>query len=254
MSDLKLALLGTGRMGEAVERAAHEAGHTVVARLGRAELELERTAVAAALSGADVAVDFTHADQVAASVAATADAGVALVVGTTGWSLEQAGLERVAEAGRGVVHGPNFSLGVHLFAQLVREAGRLADALGGYDVHLHETHHRFKKDHPSGTAVRLAGILLEELEDKDRWELGPVEGEPRERTLYVSSSRGGHVPGTHTVGLEGIWDRIELRHEARGREGFAQGAVRAAEWVRDRTGVFAFTDVVDELLSKDERN
>lgn len=249
MSELTLALLGTGRMGEAVEAAAGRAGHRIGARLGRDELSAGPEAVAGALAGVDVAIDFTHGDQVPGSVAAAARAGVALVVGTTGWSPEHAGLERVEAAGRGVVHGPNFSLGVHVFVQLAREAARLVDAVGGYDVHLHEAHHRFKKDHPSGTAIRVADTLLEELSDKERWELGPVQGAPREEVLYVTSARAGHIPGTHTVGLEGIWDRMELRHEARGREGFAQGAVRAAEWVRERTGIFTFREVVDDLLS-----
>jgi 4-hydroxy-tetrahydrodipicolinate reductase len=251
-SPLTLALLGTGRMGLAVASAAESAGHTVGPRLGRAALAAGPDDVAEALQGSDVAIDFTHADQVPASVEAAAKAGVALVVGTTGWSADAAGLERVSDAGRGVVHGPNFSLGVHLFVQLAREAARLADAVGGYDVHLDEAHHRFKKDHPSGTAIRVAETLLEELSDKDRWELGPFEGAARDDTLYVTSARAGHIPGTHAVGLEGLHDRLELRHEARGREGFAQGAVRAAEWVARRTGIFTFEEVVDDLLATDE--
>lgn len=254
MSELTLALLGTGRMGEAVEAAAARAGHRVGVRLGRDALDRGPEAVAAALEGADVAVDFTHGDQVPDSVEAAARAGVALVVGTTGWSVEEAGLERVEAAGRGVVHGPNFSLGVHVFVKLAREAARLVDAVGGYDVHLEEAHHRFKKDHPSGTAIRVAETLLRELDGKDRWELGPFQGPPEPRTLYVTSARAGHIPGTHTVGMEGVWDRLELRHEARGREGFAQGAVRAAEWIRGRTGVFTFEEVVEDLLSSRERS
>lgn len=254
MSGLTLALLGTGRMGEAVEVAAERAGHRVGPRLGREELDGGPEAVAGALHGVDVAIDFTHGDQVPASVAAAARAGVALVIGTTGWSPDEAGLDRVEGAGRGVVHGPNFSLGVHVFLQLAREAARLVDAVGGYDVHLHEAHHRFKKDHPSGTAIRTAETLLGELSGKERWELGPLEGAPREEVLYVTSARAGHVPGTHVVGMEGVWDRLELRHEARGREGFAQGAVRAAEWVRERTGVFTFREVVEDLLSSSERD
>ena len=252
MSELTLALLGTGRMGEAVEAAAARGGHRVTARLGRETLSEGPAAVARALDGVDVAVDFTHGDQVPASVEAAARAGVALVIGTTGWSVDDAALERVEETGRGVVHGPNFS--VHLFVQLTREAARLADAVGGYDVHLHEAHHRFKKDHPSGTAIRVAETLLEESGAKERWELGPFEGAAREDTLYVTSARAGHIPGTHVVGLEGVWDRMELRHEARGREGFAQGAVRAAEWIRERTGIFTFQEVVDDLLSSRERS
>jgi len=185
-------------------------------------------------------------------VAAAAKAGVALGTGTTGWALDGGGLGGVEAAGGGVVHGPNFSLGVQIFLQLAREAARLADAVGGYDVHLQEAHHRFKKDHPSGTAIRVAETLLEELRAKSRWELGPVEGAAVEDVLYVTAARAGHVPGIHVVGMEGRWDRMEVRHEARGREGFAQGAVRAAEWIRGRTGVFTFREVVADLLSSSE--
>jgi 4-hydroxy-tetrahydrodipicolinate reductase len=253
MTRLTLALLGTGRMGESVEAEARRVGHRVGPRLGREELARGPDAVAAALEGADVAIEFTHADQVPASVEAAARAGVDLVVGTTGWSREDVRLERVAEAGRGLVHAPNFSLGVHVFLELARAAARLVDGVGGYDVHVHETHHRFKRDHPSGTAIRVAETLLDGLSAKDRWEPAPPEDAPEEEVLYVSSARAGHVPGTHVVGLEGVFDRLELRHEARGREGFAQGAVRAAGWIHGRTGVYTFREVVEDLLSSSER-
>jgi 4-hydroxy-tetrahydrodipicolinate reductase len=173
---------------------------------------------------------------------------VNLIVGTTGWRPADAGLDRVAAAGGGVVHGANFSLGVQAFLRLAREAARLANAVGGYDAYILETHHRHKRDQPSGTAIRLADAVTEELQDKSRWSAGPPDGQADPRVLYVTSVRAGEVTGTHLVGFEGLDDQLELRHEARSRAGFARGALRAAEWVRHRAGVYSFEEVVADLL------
>src|SRR5690606_20326181 len=138
--------------------------------------------------------------------------------------------------------GPNFSLGVQIFFRLVRTASRLSSAAGGYDVHVHEAHHRHKVDHPSGTARRVADLAVEQDASKDRWEAGPPEGAADPRVLYVTSTRAGEIPGMHTLGLEGAHDRIELTHEARSRDGFAAGAVLAAEWIRERRGLYTFDE------------
>lgn len=253
---MRLALVGTGRMGTAVAAAALEAGHEVAARLGRPALSAGPATVAEALEGADVAVDFTHADAVGTTVAGAARARVALVTGTTGWAADSDGILTPArDAGIGVVHGPNFSVGVHLFLALVREAARGIDALAasgaaGYDAHVHESHHRHKKDAPSGTARVLAEALVAEMGDKDGWK-APVPGSPPDpRTLLVTSTRAGEIAGEHLVGLEGPDDRIRLRHEAKGRGGFARGALMAAAWIRKRTGVHTFEEVVADLLAR----
>lgn len=237
-------------MGRAVEAEAGAAGHHVVARFDPLEASAEATTLADALSGADVAVDFSVAEEVAGTAAAAAAAGVDLVVGTTGWGEETLRALRAAAADIGIVHAPNFSEGVHVFLRLAQEAGRLADAVGGYDVSIHEVHHRHKRDHPSGTARRIAEVLVDALSSKHRWRPGPPEGAADPETLYVTSARTGEVPGIHVIGIEGSHDRIELRHEAGGREGFARGAVRAAEWVRGRRGLFTFEYVMDELVSE----
>lgn len=229
-------------MGRAVEALALERGHQIVARLERDD------DVAGGLGEADVAVEFTTPDAVVDNVRTAASLGVPIVVGTTGWyaRMDEA-RAAVEDAGTGLVWAPNFSLGVQLFFRLAREAGRLADALEEYDVAVHEAHHRHKLDHPSGTARRLADLLVEAIGRKQRWEEGPFEGAPDPAVLEVTSSRAGEVPGTHVVALDGPDDRVELRHEARGRNGFARGAVLAAEWIRDRTG---FHDIDDMLADR----
>ena len=239
---MKLALIGHGRMGRAVEAAAVERHHAVVARLDMGD-RIDRKS----LAGADVAVDFTLADAVVNNVSAIAGAGVDLVIGTTGWydRMEDVAAT-VRDAGVGCLWSPNFSLGVQLFFRLAAAAGDLADALGEYDVHVHETHHRHKVDHPSGTAVRLAELLVGRLRRKRLWKEGPPDGTPAPEILWVSSTRAGEVPGIHEVGLEGPSDSIVMRHTACGREGFARGAVSGAEWVRGRTGFFS----MDEMLAQ----
>ena len=244
---MKVALIGYGRMGHVVEAVAAARGHEVVARLDVGD-RIDR----ASLSGAEVAVDFTVPDAVEANAHRIAEAGTDLVIGTTGWYERTKDVEAlVRDAGIGCVWSPNFSLGVQLFFRLAREAGRLANALEEYDVHVHEAHHRHKLDHPSGTARKLADILVEALARKTAWREGPSEGAPDPSVLWVSSARAGEIPGTHEVGLEGPADSIVLTHVARGREGFAGGAVAAAEWVRGRKGFFGMDDMLAERFGQD---
>jgi 4-hydroxy-tetrahydrodipicolinate reductase len=239
---MRLALLGYGRMGHEVEAAALQRGHEVVA-----VVDDPAGATRGSLGEAQVAIDFSTPDAALPNIRKITSAGLDLVVGTTGW---YAGLQdaqaAVKGAGTGLLWAPNFSLGVQLFLRLVREAGRLVDALDEYDVVVHEVHHRHKLDHPSGTAAKLADMLVAQVARKDRWKEGPPEGAPDPRVLWVSSSRAGEVPGTHVIGLEGPDDAIELRHTARGRAGFARGAVVAAEWISGRKGFFSIDDMLAE--------
>jgi 4-hydroxy-tetrahydrodipicolinate reductase len=239
---MKVALLGYGRMGHEVEAACRAQGHEVVA-----VVDDHAGATRGSLEGAEVAIDFTTPEAALPNIVRASGLGLDLVVGTTGWynRLEEARAV-VQKAGTGLVWAANFSLGVQLFLRLAREAGRLVDALGEYDVAVHEVHHRHKVDHPSGTAIRIAEALVESVKRKERWAAGPPEGAPDPRVLWVSSARAGEVPGTHVVSLEGPDDSIELRHTARGRSGFARGAVAAAAWIRGRKGFFGIEDMLGE--------
>jgi 4-hydroxy-tetrahydrodipicolinate reductase len=245
---MKLALVGYGKMGKAVQDVALERGHQVVARI---DPTLDTGEIGAeALGGADVAIEFTLPDVAVDNIKALAAAGVDAVVGTTGWHdrLDEAAAA-VNDAGTGMVHAANFSLGVNLFLRLARSAAKMADALSEYDVHVREAHHRHKIDYPSGTAITLANILIEELTGKESWSATLPAGAPLPQVLYVASERVGEVAGTHIVGLEGPDDRIELRHKARTRAGFAKGAVAAAEWIRGRSGVFTLDDMLAETFT-----
>jgi 4-hydroxy-tetrahydrodipicolinate reductase len=245
---MKLALIGYGRMGHVIDQVAKARGHEVVARLDMGDAIDAQT-----LAGARVAFDFTLPDAVIDNARRVAGAGVGLVIGTTGWYERMDELKSVVASAEGAcIWSPNFSLGVQAFLRIASAAGRLADALEEYDVHVHEQHHRHKVDHPSGTAIRLAEVLLDALRRKTSWKEGPPAGAPDPATLWISTARAGEIPGTHEVALEGPSDSILVRHTARGRDGFARGAVEAAEWLAGRTGFFEMDDLLADRLGRRE--
>ncbi|TVP76491.1 MAG: 4-hydroxy-tetrahydrodipicolinate reductase [Gemmatimonadales bacterium] len=251
---LRVGLLGLGRMGRAVRDALEERGHEVALVVdpswgpdpgpGRA-IRLEP----GLLDGVDVVIDVSTGPAVPGHAEACARSGTPLVVGATGWDDDRPGVEeRARNAGIGLLVAPNFSLGVNLFFRMVRHAARLVNAADPRDAALHEAHHRHKADHPGGTARRLAEILVEELDGKTGWTTELPAGSPFDpQVLQVGVTRAGEIPGTHRVVLDGPADTLELVHTARSREGFARGAVAAAEWIHGRTGVFTMEDLLDDL-------
>ncbi len=196
------------------------------------------------LADADVAIVFTTPEAVRESVTMAAEAGVDLVVGSTGWSDDLRAIESaVRSTDIGMIHSPNFSMGVYVFRRLAAAAARMIDGLEGYDVRVHETHHEHKVDHPSGTAIALAEILVEGLSSKHRWEEEAVRGVRSDAgTLYVTSTRTGEVAGIHEIEITGPDDGLELKHVAKGRVSFAKGAVAAAEWIHGRKGIYTMDD------------
>ena len=249
---MKLALVGYGRMGKAIEAAALERGHEIVAIVDptatgervRSRLDPDT------LAGARVAFEFTCASSAEPNVIALLQAGIAAVCGTTGWAPGEDLRRAARQAGVGAVVAPNFSVGMNLFYAVVREAARLTGAADLYDPFVVEQHHRAKLDSPSGTALHLATIVREAAPNFAEIEIGnPAQPPVSGRAVHVASVRAGHEPGTHTVGFDGVHDRITLTHAARGRGGFALGAVLAAEWVVGRAGLHGFDEVVRDLVT-----
>jgi 4-hydroxy-tetrahydrodipicolinate reductase len=180
--------------------------------------------------GVDVCIDFTTPDAVVENIRRVAALGVNLVVGTTGWHNRLEEVRRIIEgSGVGMVYAANFSIGVNLFYRLARAAAEIFSGFSMYEPYLMETHHKFKKDAPSGTA----------LEIKQQ-----IQSAFRSREIPVTSVRAGYIPGTHELGFDSEADTIILRHTARGRQGFAEGALHAARWVVGKKGLFSFTDVL----------
>ncbi len=238
---MKLALFGLGGMGRLVQARAREAGHEVAATFTDEDAGRDWQDLARALRGVDAAVDFTVAGAVLGHVRACVSAGVPLVEGTTGWQAGLAEVRGVVEQGKGaLVYGANFSVGVNLFYRVVAVAAAQYARDPAYAPFLEEAHHARKKDAPSGTALKLKDLVAHAYGGRE---------------IPVASTRAGHIPGTHLVGFDGPADQITLTHTARSREGFAAGALLAAQWVAGgrRRGVFEFSEVLDEILGGKEQ-
>lgn len=224
----RIAILGMGKMGREVDGLAKERGVEVVSRLDVADVR-DRAAAKAALERADVAVEFTTPTAAVSNIDLCLEAGVPIVVGTTGWYDELDGVRSsVQKTGGALLFAPNFSLGVALMKALCARAGELLRAMDGFDVHISETHHAQKKDAPSGTALLLRAALGEAGRD-----------------VQITSLRTGNVPGHHEVAIDGAFETVVVSHDARSRRVFADGALRAALWLRGRKGVFTMDDVLE---------
>ncbi len=221
----KLAIVGYGKMGRLIEQLAPEYDFSIHARVDlNGDYEAAR--------GADVAVEFTMPDAVAGNVEKLAELGVPMVIGTTAWSKDMDRVRAAADKhGAGIVWSPNFSIGVNVFSRLVREAARMLANEPQYGAWAWEIHHSTKKDAPSGTLVKLV----------DEMRTGGFT-----RHVDESSSRAGAHPGTHEIGFDSAADTITLRHTARSREGFARGALKAAQWIIGKQGVYEFSEVLFE--------
>jgi 4-hydroxy-tetrahydrodipicolinate reductase len=245
------AIIGYGRMGRAVDEQAAARGHqrSAIVDDPAPSAALDPAAVA----GSEVAFEFTVADAAERNITVLLESGISVVCGTTGWQ-PSARLEQVARSAKAaLVLAPNFSVGVNLFFRIVEQAARALGALGLHDPFVHEAHHRDKLDAPSGTAKRLASILVEADPRLDAVLEGHPSGRVPRGTLQVVSTRAGAEPGTHRVGFDGEHDLITLEHRARGRTGFALGAVLAGEWIVGRKGLLKFDDVLDGILHGDLR-
>ena len=232
-------------MGRAVEAVAAERGHEIAARFDSAHPLLDARDDSA-LGGAEVVVDFSVPDVALDQIHRYAFWGVDAVVGTTGWTDDLDAVRGWVEEGQsGLLWAPNFSLGLVLVVRALRGALPLLDRLDEYDAAVHERHHTGKLDSPSGTALRLAEELLAGLGRKARLATETQHGAIDPDALHVTSQRLGHVFGEHSVTLDSPVDQIEIVHRAKDRRAFATGAVRAAEWVRGRRGLFTLDDMLE---------
>jgi 4-hydroxy-tetrahydrodipicolinate reductase len=230
MSERSIAIIGDGKMGEAIRQLAVEKGWRVAAVIGERESTRGSGINKTSLGNADVAVEFTQPDAAVANIAASLRAGIPVVVGTTGWYDGLPELTRIAkESGTALLWSPNFSLGVNVLIELARYAGTLMRSLEGFDAHIVETHHSKKKDAPSGTAIAI----------------GKAASDTLDRPISTTSVRTGSVPGTHELIFDGLFEQLSLAHVARDRRVFAEGALQAAGWLIGKKGVFTMRDVLD---------
>lgn len=244
---MRIALIGTGKTGQAIDRLADAGGHEIVARFNSRSPLLH--ASPDDLHGAETLIDFSKPDLALPHIERYCEWGVCAVIGTTGWYDELDRVRAWVAAGQaGILYAPNFSIGVALTARLADAAGALLASMPEYDVSLHETHHRLKLDSPSGTALHLANILLSRLPHKKHLATETQHGRIDPQALHVTSARTGYVFGRHEIVIDGPYDRITLTHEAKSRDGFAAGALKAAEWLAGRSGLFTLDDLLHDWL------
>jgi 4-hydroxy-tetrahydrodipicolinate reductase len=218
-------------MGQLVEAGARKRGDEIGVVLTSKDYDQ----LAEKLRGHDVAIDFSIGDAVLKNIEACARARVPLVEGTTGWKQhESTAKQLITEHSGAMVYGANFSIGVNLFYRIAQQAAALFSVVEGYAPFIEEAHHNRKRDAPSGTALKLRDLMSEHL--------GP--------DIPTSSTRAGYIPGTHRVGFDSEADQVLLTHTARSRQGFANGALLAAHWIVGRTGVFEFSEVIEEILTR----
>lgn len=236
---MNIALIGYGKMGRAIERIATGRGHNIVLRITTATKDQLTTEN---LQQADVAIEFTQPEAAKDNVLACLQAGVSVVCGTTGWNQDMALAQfKAAEQNIAFLQASNFSIGVNIFFEVNKLLATLMNEQPGYDVQMEETHHTHKKDAPSGTAITLAEQILDNLHRKKHW----VKDEARQpEDIAITAHRIDEVPGTHKIKYTSAVDDIEIIHTAHNRDGFALGAVMAAEYIADKKGIFTMKDVL----------
>ena len=234
---MKIALLGYGKMGKAIEKIALDRGHEIVLKIGSKNLDdltIEN------IQHADVAIDFSMPHTAFDFISVALNANVPTISGTTAWLDKLSDIETLAETKKtGFIYASNFSLGVNLFFEMNRRVAEIMNPQKGFDVSMKEIHHIHKVDKPSGTAISLAEGIFETGSDLKDWTLDNEASK-----LQINVERTGEVPGTHIVEYKSDFDKITIEHEAINRNGFALGAVVASEWIIGKEGVFSMKDVL----------
>ncbi|AXT60450.1 4-hydroxy-tetrahydrodipicolinate reductase [Aquimarina sp. AD10] len=232
---MKIALLGYGKMGKTIEKIATERGHTIILKVDKDDNDYD-------LSEVDVAIDFSIPSAAVQNITNCFNTNTPVISGTTGWLDQYENMVALCNEKKGAfIYASNYSLGVNLFFELNKKLAKMMNPLDTYGITMEEIHHTQKLDAPSGTAITLAEGIIENS-NKSAWELD--NGNANGNTIPITAKRIENVPGTHTVSYTSEVDDIEIKHTAHNRNGFALGAVVAAEWIKDKTGVFNMKDVL----------
>jgi len=236
---MRIALIGYGKMGRAIENAAIQRGHEIVLKIRRENLDDFNKEN---MANADIAIEFTTPESALKNVVRSMEWGVPVVCGSTGWNEKlYIAKEKCLEVGSGFLQASNFSVGVNIFFEINKQLASIMNDWPQYNVMMEEVHHTEKKDSPSGTAITIAEQILENLKRKKHW----IEGEPKsDDEIAITAFREPSIPGTHIVKYTSAIDDIEIKHTAHSREGFALGAVLAAEFLQHRKGIFTMSDVL----------
>ena len=236
---MKIALIGYGKMGKAIEEIATEHGHIIPLKITSSNLaDLTQKN----LQQCDVAIEFTNPENAANNMKACIDAGTPVVCGSTGWTEQVEVIKSYCLEHDGtLIYASNFSIGVNIFFQINKQLAKMMASRKEYSVSIQEIHHTQKKDAPSGTAITLAQQIIAERDDKSEWTLDNL---PQQNQIGITSTRTDPAPGTHHIIYSSPVDNIEITHTAHNRKGFAGGALIAAEYIAGRKGIFTMEDVL----------
>jgi 4-hydroxy-tetrahydrodipicolinate reductase len=232
---MKIALLGYGKMGKVIEKILLQRGHQIV-------LRKTSTTTFDGLSAADVAIDFSIPSVAVTNISECLNSSIPVISGTTGWLENYSEIVKLCESKNGAfIYASNFSLGVNLFFDLNEKLAKMMSNFNQYQVEIEEIHHTQKLDAPSGTAISLANGIIE----NSKYTSWTLDENASDSEIYIDAQRIENVPGTHSVIYDSLVDAIEITHTAHSREGFAYGAVIAAEWIFGKKGVFTIKDVLN---------
>lgn len=247
---MNIAIIGYGKMGHEIEKAARAKGINV-RTIDPSEPSANYKQISdESMNGVDVCVDFTHPDSVIGNVEKISKFKKNIVVGTTGWYNNMDKVKKIVENAKiGLIWSGNFSIGVNIYFRVIENAARVINKFNDYDLFVHEFHHNKKADSPSGTAVMIGKILVDNIERKKKIVTEELKRKIDPDELHISSTRCGTIPGTHIVGFDSSADTIELTHTARSREGFALGAVTAAQWIQGKKGFYDINDMMKSIIS-----
>jgi len=246
---MNIAIIGYGKMGHEIERAAKSRGINVRAIDPSEPSASYKQINEESMNGVDVCVDFTHPDSVIDNVEKISKFRKNIVVGTTGWYNNMDEVKKIVKNAKiGLIWSGNFSIGVNIYFRVIESAARVINKFSDYDLFVHEFHHNKKADSPSGTAVMIGKILVDNIERKKKIVTEELKRKIDPDELHISSTRCGTIPGTHTVGFDSSADTIELTHTARSREGFALGAVTAAQWIQGKKGFYDINDMMKSII------
>lgn len=236
---MNIAIIGYGKMGHEIEKFARAREIVVASIIDPNDKNANfREINEKSMKSVDVCIDFTRPDAVIGNLRKISKFGKNVVIGTTGWNDKLDEAKSIVNQGNiGLIYASNFSIGVNIFFRIIEHAARMMDKFKDYDVFGYELHHSKKLDSPSGTAKSIEKILVSNIS--------------RIKEVKFASVRAGSIPGTHVVGFDSSADTIELKHTARNREGFALGAVIAAEWIQNKKGFFDINDIMNELVGVD---
>ena len=232
---MRIALLGYGKMGKAIESIALGRGHEITLKIDKDNLDYD-------FSFVDVAINFSTPESAVKNICNALKNNVPVISGTTGWLSELKTIEKLCIAKNGsFIYASNFSLGVNIFFEINKSVAKMMKNLSDYSIDIEEIHHIQKVDAPSGTAITLAEGIIEKS-NYNSWELAPAKDSNK---LEINAKRHKNVPGTHTVNYNSSIDKISLTHNAHNRQGFALGAVVAAEWIIGKEGIYTMSDVLN---------